>query len=156
MQSSSVAGFRFGSDQDDRPRYDELPDDAPEAERWKWFGVWLAQQRLTRGLSKKEVADRAEVSVSTLATLEAGGRIWKGQWILPSPAAVTLIKIASALDLDSEAVFDRAGRTSPPAPQAPPPPSFEDRISRVELKVAEQDQKLDEILALLRAAGGPQ
>lgn len=127
MQSSSV-----GADESDESEGPEA-----QANSWKWFGVWLAEKRLTRGLTKKQVADKAEISVSTLSTLEAGGRVWKGQWLLPSPAAVTLVKIATALQVDSEEVFELAGRTSPTGPIAAPPPSIEIRLTHLEDSVKE-------------------
>ena len=132
MQSSSVGPDEIGEDE-------RLVEPAAEAERWKWFGVWLAERRLMQGLTKKQVAEKAEISVSTLSTLEAGGRVWKGQWIMPSPAAVTLVKIATALQVDSDDVFDRAGRTSPTgtAATATSEPSIEVRLSQLEDAVRE-------------------
>lgn len=84
--------------------------------RWVDLGTWLTEERTRRGLTRAEIAKRAGVSPSTLATLEAGGRMWKGTWNEPSPTDGTLVRIADALEVDRQDLFKRAGRGhAPPA-----------------------------------------
>ena len=84
-----------------------------DREGWAQFGEWLKGERQRRGLTQKEVGERAEVSVSWLVTLEAGGRNYRGAFQLPSPTPQNLRSLADAIDLDREDVFRRAGREMP-------------------------------------------
>jgi transcriptional regulator with XRE-family HTH domain len=82
-----------------------------ETERWYHLGHLLQDVRATRTL--KDVAEAAGISVSTLNTLEKGGRTVRGEWVLPSPEDKTLVKLAEALHIPARELFSELGRDVP-------------------------------------------
>lgn len=85
-------------------------DDAWVDAMWYEFGEWLAGQRVRLGLTKRQAAERAELSPSTWSTIEQGGRTVRGEWIFPSPGDTTLVRIAKAVQIDPWEVFEMLKR----------------------------------------------
>lgn len=79
-------------------------------DRWYSFGEWLAGQRIRLGLTKRQAAERAELSPSTWSTIEQGGRRYRGKWVFPSPEDTTLVRISRAVQIDPWEVFEMLGR----------------------------------------------
>lgn len=87
-----------------------------DRERWHSFGQWIFQRRVAElGWSRREAAEAAGLSISTLQNLEEGGRNYRGEWVLPSPSMVTLRGLARGLDLPLNEVLERCGREMLPA-----------------------------------------
>lgn len=101
---------------------------------WTELGQRLREARQAQGLSRAALARHLDVSVSTLATIEGGGRNYKGQWNEPSPDDRLLIRLADLLTVDRAMVFDLAGR---PFPTALAVKMDEERTLRVEAGTAE-------------------
>ena len=70
----------------------------------KEFGIYLAQQRGSLGLSGRQLAERLDMHHGTLARIE------NGDFAAPSPDK--LVAIAEALGLSVADVFARAGYAS--------------------------------------------
>lgn len=64
-------------------------------------------------MSRAQMVETAGGSISTWQTLEDGGRVTRGEWVVPSPTDRTLAKLAQALGLDPADVFREAGRPVP-------------------------------------------
>src|SRR5687768_11045000 len=84
-------------------------------ERWVWteFGALVARRRVEVGLTKAALARRSGVSLSTVRTLETGGTFRGHEWVAPAPKDRTLIRLAAALHLSPDDVFQRLGRGLP-------------------------------------------
>ncbi len=78
-----------------RDRIDRLRERLAGAHEDGWFFAAIAQQvaeqRLARGLSQRELAELCNTTQSAIARLEAGGR---------PPRIDTLLRIADALDCE--------------------------------------------------------
>lgn len=72
-----------------RERALERPDTAGFDGYYAEIGRQVAEQRLTRGLSQKELAELCGTTQSAIARLEGGG---------PAPRIDTLLRVANALD----------------------------------------------------------
>jgi transcriptional regulator with XRE-family HTH domain len=72
--------------------------------RLQALGALIRAQRVTAGLSLRELADRAKVSNAYLSQIERG---------LHEPSISVLGAIAAALDVPLEALLARAGLLSP-------------------------------------------
>ena len=72
--------------------------------RLQALGALIRAQRVTAGLSLRELADRAKVSNAYLSQIERG---------LHEPSISVLGAIAAALDVSLEALLARAGLLSP-------------------------------------------
>lgn len=72
------------------------------------FGRWLRAVRGAR--SRQRIVDLAGLSISTVQNYEDGGRRYKGQWVIAQPDDRTLAKLARALDVTVEEIFERAGK----------------------------------------------
>lgn len=83
------------------------------SKNWTELGRRLRESREIQGLSRAALARHLDVSVSTLATIEGGGRNYKGQWNEPSPDDRLLIRLADMLTVDRAMVFELAGRPFP-------------------------------------------
>jgi transcriptional regulator with XRE-family HTH domain len=82
-----------------------------ESRQWVEFGRWLAEQRESRGLRRREAARRAKVSETLWRDLETGRKEAVGAIrLLPNPSADVLERIAAALELPVEDVLARIGR----------------------------------------------
>jgi transcriptional regulator with XRE-family HTH domain len=87
-----------------------------ESRQWVEFGRWLAEQRESRGLRRREAARRAKVSETLWRDLETGRKEAVGAIrLLPNPSADVLERIAAALELPVEDVLARIGRPARPA-----------------------------------------
>lgn len=77
---------------------------------WATFGRWVQAERERRGLQKAAMARNSDprFSASWLTSIENGGRVYKGEWVLPSPERAKLIGLANALGKDSSEVLARA------------------------------------------------
>ncbi|KYC82626.1 helix-turn-helix transcriptional regulator [Bacillus sp. FSL W8-0445] len=65
--------------------------------------TWLKHQRLTKGLTQKDVADKAEIARTTYASIEQGER---------NASVPTAKAIANILDFDWTIFFDDQVRVS--------------------------------------------
>jgi transcriptional regulator with XRE-family HTH domain len=79
----------------------------------RWFGGWLRDQRIARGLSIEEAKAKADMSRDAWTSLELGGRTKDGEWIVPNPRPQTLMAVADTLNLPAADVFKRAGLKPP-------------------------------------------
>ena len=108
----------------------------------------VRRRRLELRLTQREAAEQAEVSLATWQSVERGG---DAQY-----QDLTLSRIAHALGLELEAVFDAAGQELParieggtePTPEDPSPVAERD-ASRSEPS-PEPDHLLDECISRLR------
>lgn len=91
-----------------------MPSSEGRSNHWRGVGSWVEANRFRLGLTQAEAAERAGVSVSTWATLEAGGRNYRGEWIEPSPGHRTLARIAQALEVPLRQVYEVTGTAIPP------------------------------------------
>ena len=66
------------------------------------FGAWLRRMRKEAGMSQRDIADVLHISHTYLSKIEAGKT--------PPPGEGTLRGIASALCLDIDTVYRKAGR----------------------------------------------
>jgi len=92
---------------------DQEPASDLERRRWEEFGAWLREVRVSdRGETRARIAELADMSLQTLAALEAGGfrRTGQGAWIIPNPKDETLDTLARALKVDPAEMFRRVGR----------------------------------------------
>lgn len=64
-------------------------------------------------MSRQQLADEIDVSISTLANIENGGRRWRGEWVVPSPSDEILYAVAWGLGIDPPELFERTGREIP-------------------------------------------
>jgi len=75
------------------------------------FGRWLAEQRESRGLRRRDAARRAKVSEALWRDLETGRKeAIGGIRLLPNPSQDVLERVALALELPVEDVLARIGR----------------------------------------------
>ena len=118
------------------------------------FGRWLAEQRESRGLRRREAARRAKVSETLWRDLETGRKEAVGAIrLLPNPSADVLERIAAALELPVEDVLARIGRPARPprssAASSPGSTRAEDDGSLLGVKLrrlSERDRALVESL----------
>jgi transcriptional regulator with XRE-family HTH domain len=116
---------------------DESPDDfsidgegrVSPTELWGSFGDWLRAERKRRGLKIREAAARANISPSSWSILESGGRMTRGEWVVPSPSDVMLVRIAKAVEEDPFDVFERAQREWDEALDPLPPEPAEPQLA---------------------------
>lgn len=81
-----------------------------DADTMRVWGEWLGARREELGLSKRKVAERVGVADITWRNYEGGGRDLYGTWVPANPDDATLYRIAKALEVKPEEVFERAGR----------------------------------------------
>jgi len=86
-----------------------------DRDRWEQFGAWLSNRRIEVGVTKAALARAAGVSLSTVRTLEFGGVMRGDDWIPPAPKNRTLGRLAAALHVSPEELFQRAGRSHAPS-----------------------------------------
>lgn len=124
------------------------PDDDPAA-GWREFGVWLERTYLAKGMTRRDLERASKVQYSTLQRLEDGGRTEGGDWKLPNPSDATLQRLAQALHVPVEEVYQRAGgrardrnqgrKIARPRRQQ----DLEDRLATVEAQLAAVLERLD-------------
>lgn len=105
------------------------------------LGGELKKERRLRKMDQVQAAAAMGVSQQTVSKWENGGR--------PDHEHLKAIATFLRREIDDVAVLAYA------EPEGPPASMLEQRLQALELTVAAQDQKLDEILRLLRGAGGP-
>jgi transcriptional regulator with XRE-family HTH domain len=126
------------------------PDDDEAAERWREFGTWLERTYLAKGMTRRDLERVSKVQYSTLQRLEDGGRVEGGEWKLPNPSDATLQRLAHALHVPVEEMYERAGgrardrnqgrKIARPRRQQ----DLEERLDAVEAQLAEVLERLGE------------
>lgn len=83
-------------------------------------GRWLVRTYESRGLNRSQLAKATRLSVSTLQSLEAGGRKNGDTWTLPNPSPANLYKLAAVLGVPAPEVGTWFGKDldniTPPDP----------------------------------------
>jgi transcriptional regulator with XRE-family HTH domain len=135
---------------DDAARAAVPPPDDEQAKRWREFGIWLEQTYLKRGMTRRDLERVSKVQYSTLQRLEDGGRMEGGVWKLPNASDATLQRLAHALHVPVEEVYERAGgrarernqgrKIARPRRQQ----DLEERLDAVEAQLAEVLERLGE------------
>ena len=115
-------------------------DAVDESQQWVEFGRWLAEQRESKGLRRREAARRAKVSEAVWRDLETGRKeAIGGIRLLPNPSQAVLERVAESLDLPMEEVLARTGRS---ANGSRPPRAVSDALARPELDASMLGVKL--------------
>jgi transcriptional regulator with XRE-family HTH domain len=125
-----------------------------ESQQWVEFGRWLAEQRESKGLRRREAARRAKVSEALWRDLETGRKeAIGGIRLLPNPSRAVLERVAEALDVPLEDVLARTGRSSNgsrpprPVPEASSRPDLDASTLGVKLRrLSERDRTVVEQL----------
>ena len=87
-----------------RERAEEGPDEQEFASHYEAIAAQVAEQRMRRQLSQKELAELCGTTQSAIARLESGGR---------APRIDTLLRIANALDCELEVELRPRTKTKP-------------------------------------------
>lgn len=120
-----------------------------DRDRWREFGEWLGALVEATGESKKDIAERAGISPSTLQILIRGGRNYKGRWELPSPTGRNLRNLADAVGVPRHEMYDRAGRdfeTMIRVIKEHQEATLEERVVALEQRLDRVEEKLDRLL----------
>lgn len=134
-----------------------------ERARWREFGAWLEVEMRRRYPSHVALAKQAGLAQNSVRDFLAGGRrLPDGSWRVPNPTDVTLGKLALALGLKVEGLYERVGGTY----QQRNPDRYRlgvgatsaatvDRISRLEDRVQELEDFIRERLGDTPPAARP-
>lgn len=81
-----------------------------ESSAWIALGRLIRAHRENNALTLADVAEASGLSVSTIQTIEKGGRQYRGAWLYPSPSTRTLIQLFRAIPVPADAYEKLADR----------------------------------------------